>query len=104
MFKILNIINCIILIIGYIISNYFIILNYFKIFIYKSYTKTIFKTDKNNKGFYCCSHSDRTGECGYVQNSGLITYCLKSTDCLYAVSLTSGSQGSEPFEILQNGQ
>ena len=62
--------------------------------------KTIFKTDKNNKGFYCRSHGSRTGECGYVQNSGLNTYCLKSTGCLATASLISGSQGSEPFEIL----
>ena len=70
------------------------------IFILRYINKIIFKTDKNNKGFYCCSHSNRTGECGYVQNSGLITYCLKSTDCSATVSSTSGSQGSEPFGML----
>ena len=32
------------------------------------------------------SYNNRTGGYGYVQNSG-----LKTTDCLYAVSLTSGS-------------
>ena len=49
---------------------------------------------------FCRSHGNRTGECDYVQNSGSITYCLKSTGCLVAASLISGSQGSEPFEIL----
>ena len=50
----------------------------------------IFEIDKNNNMFYY-SYNKTTGGCGYVQNSG-----LKTTDCLLAVSLTSGSQGSEP--------
>ena len=45
----------------------------------------IFATDKNNNVF-CYSYNKTTGGCGYVQNSG-----LKTTDCLLAVSLTSGS-------------
>ena len=50
----------------------------------------MFKIDKNNNMFYY-SYNKTTGGCGYVQTSG-----LKTTDCLLAVSLTSGSQGSEP--------
>ena len=45
----------------------------------------MFKIDKNNNVFYY-SYNKTTGGCGYVQNSG-----LKTTDCLLAVSLTSGS-------------
>ena len=56
----------------------------------RKYNIIIFNIDRKF-WFSYYSYNNATGGCGYVQNSG-----LKTTDCLLAVSLTSGSYGSKP--------
>ncbi len=55
------------------------------------YNIVIFKVDKNN-WFNYCPYNNGTGGYGYVQNSGFITVCLKTIDCLDAVFSASGSR------------
>ncbi len=55
------------------------------------YNDLVFRIDNN--WFNYCPYSNLTGGCGYVQNSG-----LKSTDCLVAVSSTSGFRVQNQFK------
>ena len=80
-------------------ATHLAVLNVFKALLYMYYSNKIFITDI--KRFSCMPYNSKTGGCGYVQNSGF-SDCLKSTDCLDAVLLASGSrvqnQGFSKYE------